>query len=108
MAMAHVLLKEYFVDKSVDFFTDYNQRFTDLPFLVTLTPMRMGSTSRASSSWSATSRATASGLENAMWKPMFLDAVTGEAVAPTARSASATAKRAWASGTSTSRTPTPN
>ena len=36
MAMGHVLLKEYFVDRSIDFFTDYNQRFTDVPFLITL------------------------------------------------------------------------
>ncbi|MFV0462092.1 MAG: nitrate reductase subunit alpha [Nostocoides sp.] len=37
MAMGHVILKEFFVDTSVSFFTDYNQRFTDLPFLITLT-----------------------------------------------------------------------
>ena len=24
--------QEYFVDRSIDFFTDYNQRFTDVPF----------------------------------------------------------------------------
>ncbi|NUO99373.1 MAG: nitrate reductase subunit alpha [Nonomuraea sp.] len=36
MAMGHVLLKEFFVDRAVPFFTDYVRRFTDLPFLVTL------------------------------------------------------------------------
>ncbi len=36
MAMGHVILKEYFVDQEVEFFKDYNQRFTDLPFLVAL------------------------------------------------------------------------
>ncbi|MEV0255711.1 nitrate reductase subunit alpha [Streptomyces sp. NPDC050732] len=37
IAMGHVVLKEFFVDRSTDFFTDYVRRFTDLPFLVTLT-----------------------------------------------------------------------
>lgn len=36
MAMGHVILKEYFVDKPADFFVEYNRRFTDFPFLVTL------------------------------------------------------------------------
>jgi nitrate reductase alpha subunit len=36
MAMGHVVLKEFFVDRRVPFFVDYLQRFTDLPFLVAL------------------------------------------------------------------------
>ncbi|MGP3914068.1 nitrate reductase subunit alpha [Nonomuraea sp. 10N515B] len=36
MAMGHVLLKEFFVDRETPFFTDYIKRFTDLPFLVRL------------------------------------------------------------------------
>ena len=36
MAMGHVVLKEFFVDRTTPRFTDYAQRFTDLPFLVTL------------------------------------------------------------------------
>ncbi|MEU8323111.1 nitrate reductase subunit alpha [Nonomuraea sp. NPDC048881] len=36
MAMGHVLLKEFFVDREVPYFTDYVKRCTDLPFLVTL------------------------------------------------------------------------
>ena len=36
MAMGHVMLKEFFVDRRVPFFVDYVQRYTDLPFLVTL------------------------------------------------------------------------
>jgi nitrate reductase / nitrite oxidoreductase, alpha subunit len=38
MAMGHVILKEFFVDKTTDRFVDYVRRFTDLPFLVTLEP----------------------------------------------------------------------
>ncbi|MFJ3788489.1 nitrate reductase subunit alpha [Kitasatospora sp. NPDC090091] len=36
IGMGHVVLKEFFVDRQVPFFTDYVRRFTDLPFLVTL------------------------------------------------------------------------
>ena len=36
MAMGHVILKEFFVERRVPFFVDYVQRYTDLPFLVTL------------------------------------------------------------------------
>ena len=37
MAMGHVVLREFFVDRQVPRFVDYVKRFTDLPFLVTLT-----------------------------------------------------------------------
>jgi nitrate reductase alpha subunit len=36
MAMGHVVLREFFVDRQVDYFTDYVKRYTDLPFLVIL------------------------------------------------------------------------
>jgi nitrate reductase alpha subunit len=36
MAMGHVVLKEFFVDRRTPPFEDYVKRFTDLPFLVTL------------------------------------------------------------------------
>jgi nitrate reductase / nitrite oxidoreductase, alpha subunit len=37
MSMGHVILKEFFVERTAPYFTDYVQRYTDLPFLVTLT-----------------------------------------------------------------------
>ena len=36
MAMGHVMLKEFWVDRRVPRFQDYGKRFTDLPLLVTL------------------------------------------------------------------------
>ncbi|TRM12514.1 nitrate reductase subunit alpha [Lentibacillus cibarius] len=36
MAMTHVILKEFYVDKETPYFTDYAKKFTDLPYLVTL------------------------------------------------------------------------
>ncbi|MEU7994775.1 nitrate reductase subunit alpha [Micromonospora sp. NPDC049060] len=38
MAMGHVILKEFFVDRRTPRFVDYVRRFTDLPYLVTLEP----------------------------------------------------------------------
>ena len=38
MAMGHVILKEFYVDRQVPYFQDYVRRFTDLPLLVTLRP----------------------------------------------------------------------
>ena len=40
MAMGHVVLKEYFVDRQVPFFADYVRTYTDLPFLVRLVERR--------------------------------------------------------------------
>src|SRR5690606_17148124 len=36
MAMGHVVLKEFFVDRQTPAFRDYVTAYTDLPFLVTL------------------------------------------------------------------------
>ncbi|WP_246010776.1 nitrate reductase subunit alpha [Nocardia mexicana] len=38
LAMGHVILREFFVDRQVPYFTDYVKRYTDLPFLVRLEP----------------------------------------------------------------------
>jgi len=38
MAMGHVLLREFHVDRKVPYFDDYLRRFTDAPFLVELEP----------------------------------------------------------------------
>ncbi|WP_442600225.1 nitrate reductase subunit alpha [Neobacillus sp. D3-1R] len=36
MAMTHVILKEFYVDKETPYFLEYVKQYTDLPFLVTL------------------------------------------------------------------------
>lgn len=36
MAMGHVILKEFYVDKKHDYFTHYAKQYTDFPFVVTL------------------------------------------------------------------------
>ena len=89
MAMGHVILKEFFVDQQVDFFTGYNQRYTDLPFLVALEPIRRRARRRVAAR--LPSRQVPRGRrldipestsENAMWKPAVLDARTGEVAVP--------------------------
>jgi nitrate reductase alpha subunit len=59
MAMGHVILREFFVDRSTPRFLDYVKRYTDLPFLVTLEPHGDAPTCRASSSPPPTSATVA-------------------------------------------------
>lgn len=42
MAMGHVILKEYYVDRKVDYFIHYAKQYTDFPFLVTLKKQKNG------------------------------------------------------------------
>ena len=78
MAMGHVMLKEFFVDRRVPFFVDYVQRFTDLPFLVTL--------EEQDGAYVPGKFLTAADLgdadEGAAWKTVLFDGRTGEPVVP--------------------------
>ncbi|CAB5123318.1 Respiratory nitrate reductase alpha chain (EC [Olavius algarvensis associated proteobacterium Delta 3] len=38
MAMSHVIVKEFYIDRQVDYFTSYAKTYTDLPFAVILKP----------------------------------------------------------------------
>jgi len=83
MGMGHVLLKEYFADQQVPFFTAYNQRFTDLPFLVALDTDDDGKTYRSGKFVVAGDLDIAEkDSENAMWKPVVIDGRTGEVAVP--------------------------
>ncbi|WP_289016906.1 nitrate reductase subunit alpha [uncultured Ornithinimicrobium sp.] len=83
MAMGHVVLKEYFVDRQVDFFTEYNQRFTDLPYLVTLDETGDGSYRPGKFLVAGDLEGhPEQSSENAMWKPALLDGATGEVAIP--------------------------
>ncbi|MGC9539338.1 nitrate reductase subunit alpha [Streptomyces sp. UG1] len=78
LAMGHVVLKEFFIDRETPFFADYVRRFTDLPFLVTLEE-RDGARVPAKFL-----RASDLGqeVEGAQWKTVVLDETSGRAVAP--------------------------
>ena len=94
MAMGHVLLKEFFVDREVDFFTDYVRTYSDLPFLIRLEPPEEGYAARVGGRGRAplvpgkflmaadlADVGTPVPDEDA-WKTVLLDDSTGEPVVP--------------------------
>jgi nitrate reductase alpha subunit len=88
MAMGHVTLKEFFVDRQVPYFTDYVQRYTDLPFLVILdqqgeshSPGKFLTAADLSAADLATCGLTEAG-EHAEFKTVLLDSATGNPVVP--------------------------
>ena len=104
MAMGHVILKEFFVERQVPRFVDYVQRYTDLPFLVTL--------EERDGAWVPDKFLTAADLgDDGRGRRLQDRAARQRAPAGrtcrTGRSASASPTRARASGTSTSRASTP-
>ncbi len=97
MAMGHVILREFFVDRSTEFFTDYVRKFTDLPFLValdeqshdgerTLVPGKFVTADQVDSGLTS---GTASGPNSLggqnpedEWKPVLLDDDSGAVIVP--------------------------
>ena len=82
MAMGHVILKEFYVDRQVPYFTGYARQFTDLPLLVTL---RERADAFVPDRFLRASDLGALGAaeEHAQWKPVVLDERTGEPTVPT-------------------------
>ncbi|WP_412740753.1 nitrate reductase subunit alpha [Krasilnikovia sp. MM14-A1259] len=78
MAMGHVVLKEFFVDRQVDYFTEYVTHFTDLPFLVTLD--ESGDGHRPGKMLTAADLDEHAGAEHAAFKTVLLDADGNPAV----------------------------
>ena len=81
LAMGHVILKEFFVDRQVPYFQDYARKYSDLPFLVmldardgTLIPGRLLRASDFSGALGQTN--------NADWKPVVIDEFSDAVVAP--------------------------
>jgi nitrate reductase / nitrite oxidoreductase, alpha subunit len=81
MAMGHVILKEFYVDREVPYFVDYARRFTDLPLLVTLRDHDDG--------YVPDRLLRASDLpdlggeqENAEWKPVVINEATAMPAVP--------------------------
>ncbi|GAB3580257.1 nitrate reductase subunit alpha [Calidifontibacter terrae] len=82
MAMGHVVLREFFVDGHVDFFDDYVKKYTDLPFLVTLEQQADGGWLPGKNLVAADFENPAKTSENALFKPVVFDEVTGVPVVP--------------------------
>jgi nitrate reductase alpha subunit len=86
MSMGHVILKEFFVDSTTDYFRDYVTQYTDLPFLVELTEredgaFRPGKFVVAEDLGEAIVGAEATS-EHAAFKPVLLDAATSSVAVP--------------------------
>lgn len=82
MAMGHVVLREFFVEKQVPFFVDYNKSYTDLPYLITLDEGADGAYRPGKFLVAGDLDHPEGGTENTMWKPAVIDAATGEVRIP--------------------------
>jgi nitrate reductase alpha subunit len=80
MAVTHVLLKEFHVDRAVPYFVDYTKKYTDSPYLVELVDengaLVPGQILRANRIGKYAA------VENGDWKFLNIDAKTGDFVCP--------------------------
>ena len=81
MAMGHVILKEFFVDRQTPYFTGYVKTYTDLPYLVCLEVGPDG-LHRAGKFLTAADLPAFAGEENAAFRTVLIDAATDEVVVP--------------------------
>ncbi|MFP5416254.1 MAG: nitrate reductase subunit alpha, partial [Actinomycetes bacterium] len=87
MAMGHVVLKEFFVDRQVDYFENYTRAYTDLPFLVTLDAAGAGEPGQplyrpGKNLVAGDFDNPQASSENALFKPALWDAVTDAPAIP--------------------------
>ncbi len=81
MAMGHVILKEFHVDRPSTYFVDYCRRYTDMPMLVKL--VRRGDRFVADRYLRTSELADRLGEDNnPEWKTVAVDEPTGKLVAP--------------------------
>ncbi|RSO10781.1 nitrate reductase subunit alpha [Streptomyces sp. WAC 06783] len=82
MAMGHVVLREFFVERETAPFISYVKRFTDLPFLVVLDESAPGRYTPGKFLTAADLGGEEGAAENAEFRTVLLDAVTGRPVVP--------------------------
>ncbi|MBO3083368.1 nitrate reductase subunit alpha [Cellulomonas fengjieae] len=78
MAMGHVILREFFVERTTPYFAQYVKQYTDLPFLVALEPDGDGFLPGKF----LTAAELGETSQNAQFKTVLLDETTGEPVVP--------------------------
>ncbi|SDT44160.1 nitrate reductase subunit alpha [Microlunatus soli] len=81
MAMGHVMLREFFVDRQTEFFNSYVRQFTDLPFLIRL-ELRDDGSLAAGKFLTAADLDTRETAPEDTWKTVLLDDATGQPVVP--------------------------
>ena len=72
-ACIHVILKEFYADREVPYFTDYIKRYTNLPFMVILEPDSDGKKFHQGRFLRASDLAEYADQENAEWKLIMMD-----------------------------------
>ncbi len=82
MAMGHVILKEFYLDRRVPYFEQYARRFTDLPLLVTLRQDAGGAFVADRLLRASDLEASGREAEHAEWKTVVLDGRTGAPAVP--------------------------
>jgi nitrate reductase alpha subunit len=80
MAMGHVILREFFLDRTVAYFQDYCRRYTDMPMLVRL--RRDGDRYVPDRYVRQSDLPGAPNSKKAAWKSVAIDENTGELVVP--------------------------
>ena len=81
MAMGHVILKEFHIDRKSAYFEDYARKYTDLPMLVKL--VKRGDSYVADRFVRASDISGALGQSNNPdWKTLAVDEISGNVVAP--------------------------
>ncbi|MCL5957901.1 MAG: nitrate reductase subunit alpha [Chloroflexi bacterium] len=80
LAMNHVIIKEFCVDRQVPYFQDYQKRYTSLPFLVVLE--KNGERYLPGRILRASDVENYAGEENAEWKPVVCAVGTGDLKLP--------------------------
>jgi len=82
LALGHVILQEFHLDREVGYFRDYVRSYTDMPMLVLLEP-REGGYYAAGRQLRASDLIDNLGQENnPQWKTIAIDQTSGELVAP--------------------------
>lgn len=77
MAVNHVLLKEFYIDRQVPYFMDYLKKYTDTPFLVEIIKNKDTNEAQAGKYLRADRVTEYSGTENGDWKLLVWDQLTG-------------------------------
>jgi len=77
LAVDHVLLKEFYVDRQVPYFVEYLKKYTDMPFLVEIDGAEKDSGTRPGRYLRANRLAAYKGAENGDWKLLVWDEASG-------------------------------
>lgn len=81
-AMTHVILKEFYVDRQVPYFTDYVKQYTDLPFLILIDENGKNGHFQSGRFLRISDLTGENSAENAEWKPVLIDENDGQIKVP--------------------------